>query len=146
MLVVRNRFLLFILFLSTIGCNNSKLDLLVEENNDLKAQLDSILELHETLENRVVLLPRSNTLQLGEEYEAELFMTTSQKENPAYAEFYIEFENNIDTIKATSSDVGQAYIKFTPSDTGHFNFLGLFRQELLGKTTEMKIPIEFTVQ
>lgn len=129
-----------------MGCSNSKEEFLIEENKELKAQLDSILNLHETLENRVILLPRSNFLKLGEEYEAELFMTTFQKEHPPYAEVYFSQGNNTDTITPFTTEGGRVNFRFTPTDTGHYRLYGNFRQELLGKTTEMKIPIDFIVQ
>jgi len=123
-----------------LSCSDQQptIDDLTTENLILKEQLDSLKQVYEGVDVRLLFLPEKNNLTPGDTFRADLLLCAYQPVFEPVAKFYDKESN--DTIYANSLG-GYARISFVPKDTGQFEYRGDFTQRFMG--VEQEFPYYF---
>lgn len=128
------------IFLISCSSNLEEIERLKAENQQLKSQVEGMLLTSDNFEERIIVVPKSNEITIGEEYEAAVFITFIEKNKPSRLTLYSK-----DTLTFNSKEVIPT-INFKPQDTGHYVLRGTLYQEILGKQYEWDYWAEFDVK
>lgn len=141
--------LLFII--SSCGRTKTEIerDNLIAENEALRLELNEFKKRWNNLQPSSLVMPRSATLTLGEEYLANVFMLLHEKGNGNVVDFYDIKGNSYirDTLTFIEEghDYGYSEVIFTPQDTGKYEFKGRLKKTILDKEFDLPCYFEFKV-
>jgi len=110
--------LLFMFSFYSCNDNAQKVEILMKENNKLRAELDSVRKLIPEYSYRAFILPQERIIKLGEEYRAYVGLAVVDKLNPPVS-ILDKNENQIqkDTL-IYNPEIGMAEYKIKPTKTG----------------------------
>jgi hypothetical protein len=132
------------------SCSNHQLELekLAAENDSLTSAINQVTSSQKKLQMQVGLMPMSNKIQLGEEYEAVVFFIVSDKTQPTELTLFdaVGKQKLNDTLVFNSEPNEIPTIKYLPKDTGKFELRGYLKGTVLDEQYELFYAADFEVK
>ena len=140
------------IFLLIQSCTSDQTELnrLKIENENLKSQLEEILKEKANLKEAIAVYPYSNTLELGDTFQALVFQVYQDMNELTELEVHWKKKSS-ETSDSTqfifkNKSLILPEISYVPRDTGHYELEGNFKQTVLGVEYQFPFSAEFKVK
>ena len=137
------------LLIQSCTSDQTELDRLKIENENLKSQLEKSLKEKANLKEAIVVYPKSNILEIGDTFQAMVFQVYQDMNELTELEVHWKKKSS-ETTDSTefifqNKPLILPEISYIPRDTGHYELKGNFKQTVLGVEYQFPFSAEFEV-
>jgi hypothetical protein len=145
----------FLVILLISSCNSSfksnEIYLLEHQNDSLKREIDRLSQLNSTYLFRPIVVPKSRTISLGEEYVADVVLSAVDSLFPPITILCYEDTINHELVSLSdtlpySSKFQASIYRFKPTSKGKKKWSGKIIQHMHGVKNEFGFSVEYYVK